>query len=229
MRRVRVKVCGLREPEHVLAAVEAGADFVGFVFAPSPRRVSLDTAVHLCDRLSEMEHRPAMVGVFADERAAVVNRVASHCRLDMVQLSGDEPPEYIESIDLPVIRAIPVYGATTVVELQRRLTSFQRCAPLYPVTFLLDTGGGRCRGGTGQAFDWSIARRLSTFSPLMVAGGLTPTNVGELVRGVHPFGVDVSSGVEKQGRKDVSLIRAFIHAVRIAEQERSDADNKAAR
>jgi phosphoribosylanthranilate isomerase len=229
MCRVRVKVCGLREPEHVLAAVEAGADFVGFVFAPSPRRVSVDAAVHLCDRLSGIEHCPAKVGVFADERVAVVNRVASRCRLDMVQLSGDEPPEYIESIGFPVIRTIPVFGATTVVELQERLASFQRCAPLYPVTFLLDTGGGRCRGGTGQVFDWSIARRLSAFPPVMVAGGLTPTNVGELIRRVHPFGVDVSSGVETEGRKDVSLIRAFIHAVRIAEQEMSDADNKAAR
>jgi phosphoribosylanthranilate isomerase len=217
MPRVKVKICGLQEERHMRAAAEAGADYVGMVFAPSRRRVTPEQAEHLRKSLDEFETRPAVVGVFVNEAAAVVNALAARCRLDFVQLSGDEDSDYCERMTRPVIKSLRVYPATTTPDIERQMATISRGGVIQSISFLLDTGDVGLRGGTGRSFDWRVASEISALRPVMVAGGLDAVTVRSLVREVRPFGVDVSSGVERDGGKDATLIRAFVDAVREAE------------
>jgi phosphoribosylanthranilate isomerase len=226
MRRVMVKLCGLSEEEHAVTAAEAGADYLGFVFAPSRRRVSPAVAARLCGVVSRMPRRPLLVGVFVDESPDVVNAIARDCGLDAVQLSGEETATYASRIDYPVIRTIGVARGTTAGEVIAFAESYRQQAD-REVGFLLDAASRTARGGTGVVFDWEVARQVSVRCPIMVAGGLTPANVGDLVRCVAPWGVDVSSGVEQGGRKHPVLIQAFVAAVRAAEKEMYHADTAA--
>jgi phosphoribosylanthranilate isomerase len=225
MHRVKVKICGLQEEEHVVAAAEAGADYVGLVFAPSRRQVTPETAERLRLVLDGLRTRPAVVGVFVDESPQQVNAIAGLCRLDAVQLCGDESGDYFAMMEIPVIKAIRVFPATTMQDITNRIDALMGAATLQPVTFLLDTGSHAARGGTGQTFDWRIAREVSASRPVMVAGGLDASSVGRLVCAIRPYGVDVSSGVERGGRKDSLLIHAFVDSVRKAEQEIDHAED----
>ena len=229
MHRVKVKMCGLQEEEHMVAAAEAGADYVGLVFAPSRRQVTPERAERLRLALDCMPTRPVVVGVFVNESPQRVNAIADRCRLDVVQLNGDESGGYCARVMLPVIKAIRVFPATTTQDIEGRMRALQSVAAPQPVTFLLDTGNEGARGGTGQTFDWRVAREVSASHPVMVAGGLDASSVGRLVTEVRPYGVDVSSGVEEVGRKDSLLIRAFVDAVRKAEQETDNAEDTTAR
>jgi len=229
MHRVKVKICGLQEEEHVVAAAEAGADYVGLVFAPSRREVTPERAERLRLVLDGLRARPSVVGVFVDESPQRVNAVARLCRLDLVQLSGDESADYCAMMELPVIKAIRVFPGTTMQDIAKRMDALMGAATLQPVTFLLDTGSDAARGGTGQTFDWRIAREVSASHPVMVAGGLDTSSVGRLVCAIRPYGVDVSSGVERGGRKDSLLIRAFVDTVRKTEQEIGNAEDITAR
>ena len=219
-----VKICGLREPAHALAAAEAGADFIGLVFAESRRRVSVDQALAIARALGEplaaagggVEHieallqrkRPLVVGVFADADAETVNRTAEAAGLELVQLSGDEPWDLCGQLSLPILKAVKVRDGTSVEEI---------IAALRPGAVpLLDTDVEGALGGTGRPFDWVVAAGVARRFPIVLAGGLTPENVGEAVRRVRPWGVDVSSGVETNGVKDVEKICAFVAAVREA-------------
>lgn len=226
MQRVKVKICGLQEEAHMLAAAAAGADYVGLVFAPSRRRVTPERAERLTEALRGLQSRPALVGVFVNESSDVVNAIAARCGLDLVQLSGDEGIDYCERMVRPVIKTVRVFPATTKRDIERQIAAVSRGGALQSVSFLLDTGA-EARGGTGRTFDWRLAREVSAFCPVLVAGGLDSVIVGSLVAEVHPHGVDVSSGVERNGRKDPTLIRAFVDAVRKAEQEIDDEDNRA--
>ena len=219
-----VKICGLREPAHALAAAEAGADFVGLVFAESRRRVSVDQARAIVCALGEplpaanggVEHieallrrkRPLVVGVFAGADAETVNRTADAVGLDLVQLGGDEPWDVCEKLSLPVLKAVKVKDGASAEEIIAAVGP--RAVPL------LDTHAEGALGGTGRPFDWSVAAEVARRFPVVLAGGLTLENVGEAVRRVHPWAVDVSSGVETDGVKDVVKICAFIAAVREA-------------
>ncbi|TFH34023.1 MAG: phosphoribosylanthranilate isomerase [Dehalococcoidia bacterium] len=225
MHRVKVKICGLQEEGHMAAAAEAGADYVGMVFAPSRRQVTPEKAERLRHTLDGLRTRPAVVGVFVNESPELVNSIAERCGLDLVQLSGDESSDYCTMIVRPIIRTIHVFPGTTRRDIKDQMGAFRRDGTLQSVSFLLDTGSRGMGGGTGQTFDWRVAREVAESYPVMVAGGLEPDNVGSLVAEVHPHGVDVSSGVERDGRKDSSLIRAFVDAVRRAEKEIEDADN----
>jgi phosphoribosylanthranilate isomerase len=229
MQRVKVKICGLQEESHVRAAAAAGADFVGLVFAPSSRRVTPERAEQLRQSLRGFEKPPAVVGVFVNESADAVNAIAERCALDFVQLSGDEGIDYCETIVRPVIKTLRVFTATTPDDIMCRIEVFRRTRSPQSVAFLLDTGEGGARGGTGRRFDWRLAREVSAQCPVLVAGGLAPATVGDLVSEVCPYGVDVSSGVERNGSKDPTLIQAFVDAVRRAEQEMHDAENSIAR
>ena len=225
MHRVNVKICGLQEEAHMAAAAEAGADYVGLVFAPSRRQVTPERAERLRRTLDGMRTRPSVVGVFVDESPELVNAIAERCGLDLVQLSGDEGCDYCSGIARPIIRTIPVFPGTTKRDIEDRMAAFSRAGTLRPISFLLDSGSRAMQGGTGRVFDWRVAQEVSESHPVIVAGGLDPDNVGSLVAEVHPYGVDVSSGVERGGGKDSSLIRAFVEAVRRAEKEIEDADN----
>jgi phosphoribosylanthranilate isomerase len=215
----KVKVCGLSEVEHALAATEAGADYLGLVFAPSSRRVAPEAAARLVEEVHDAGCFPAVVGVFVNSTVEEVNHIADYCGLDLVQLSGDESWEQCRGIERPVIKTIHVSAAATASEILARIEDGIVALGQDKLSFLLDSGVGTVRGGTGQPFDWKLAKEVSARFPVIVAGGLNPANVGDLVKEVRPWGVDVSSGVERNGRKDISRIRTFIETVRSAEED----------
>ena len=210
----KIKICGLSEIQHVLAATEAGADFLGLVFAPSRRQVSTKKALQLVEAVCHLKTRPAMVGVFVNSAAEEVNRIADYCRLDHVQLSGDETWDYCQKIERPIIKAVHVLNTSTPDEIVSEIAMGYQLLPQQNLICLLDSKAGDIYGGTGCAFDWQLAVKVSAKYPVLVAGGLTPTNVSRLVKETQPWGVDVSSGVETDGQKDTVKIKAFIQVVR---------------
>ena len=200
---VKVKVCGTTRLKDALLAVECGADAIGFIFyKKSPRCVSAKTAKEICSKLPPFVSR---VGVFVNETADTINRIADRCGLDAVQLHGDETPAFCKKIKHRVIKAVRVKDAASLKEISR-----------YPVDgFLLDTYKKDQWGGTGKVFDWELALRAKKYGPVILAGGLNPRNVKEAIKKVKPYGVDVSSGVEQlPGKKDPKKVKAFLKAVR---------------
>jgi len=216
---VKVKICGLREERDVIAAAVAGADYLGFIMAPSRRRVSLGEARALVRSARLVGRALCAVGVFVGAAADDVNRAADYCGFDFVQLSGGEDAAYCRLLEQPAIRVLHVSRGTPAALLAADVERAEAELPAGRLLHLLDTYAGGTAGGTGCAFDWSIAREVAARHEVIVAGGLNPDNVGELVRVVQPHGVDVSTGVEREGAKDPELIRAFVAAVRRAEKE----------
>ena len=201
----RVKVCGITNLDDALAALEAGADLLGFNFyARSPRRVRPEEARRVVERLPEVVE---CVGVFVNEPAPEdVEEIAREAGLASVQLHGDETPEYCQSLrGLTTIKALRV-GADYNVE---------TAAAYQTDAVLLDAYVAGERGGTGHTFDWSLAALTRARVPrLFLAGGLNPDNVAAAVAAVRPYAVDVCSGVETApGRKSPELVRRFVEAV----------------
>lgn len=196
----QVKICGICSVDDALAAVAAGADLVGLHFCPSPRRLEPAEGRAIADAV---RGSLPVVGVFIDADPAQVAEVAAEVGLDLVQLHGSEPPaEYAR----PVIKALKIRDGVLPD------------ATGWPDPVLLDSWTADGRGGTGRRWDWSLARPLVGARQVLIAGGLTPANVGEAVRTLRPYGVDVSSGVESEPRrKDPALMREFVQAVRDAD------------
>lgn len=214
----RVKICGITQTAHALAAADAGADFIGLVFAPSKRLVDVERAKEIVAAVKGHGERKILtVGVFVNAPAAEVNRIAEYCGLNRVQLSGDEPWDYLRDIERPVIKAVRVRRGQSSQDVLAEL------APGYQMLgadliCLLDCYAGGSYGGSGKAFDWRVAQEAAQRFPVIIAGGLSAQNVGEAMRLTRPWGVDVSSGVESEGVKDILRIKAFIEAVRKADR-----------
>ena len=209
----RVKICGIKEEVRALAAVEAGADFIGFVFAPTRRQVSPARAREIIDMVKKNGSAVKPVGVFVDTPAAEVNEIADFCGLDSVQLSGNESWEYCRQITSPIIKAIRI-GQQLREEISAELAvGLKTLSPRRFIT-LLDSHVDGKYGGTGITFDWGLAQPVAREFPVIIAGGLNPENVAQAIEIAMPWGVDVSSGVETEGTKDIAKIKAFIEAVR---------------
>lgn len=204
-----VKICGLRRAQDVDAAIDAGANLVGIVFAPSRRRMTSESARALVDAVAA---RLPVVGVFVDSSPADVARIAGATGIDIAQLSGSEDPSDFTAIGLPVIKTAHT-GRGGPMDQQSVATAWQRSVAAFIVDAWSQQGGG-----SGALADWSAARTLiaSMDCPVILAGGLSPENAKEAVLATRPFGVDVSSGVERDGFKDAERIRQFVRAVRTA-------------
>jgi phosphoribosylanthranilate isomerase len=223
-----VKICGIRTVHQARVAAEAGADMVGLVFAESRRRVTPVEAHEMT--AASYVRRPRFVGVFVNEDPDVIGRLAGELRLDLVQLSGDEPPEQCAGLRVPYLKVVHVRSGMAAQDVLRIAERYRDA-----VAIVLDSGGTRfphppspspCRwrgvggegvwGGTGVALDPAIAAEVvRQFSGLvMLAGGLRPDTVAGAVRTVRPWGVDVSSGVETDGAKDEAKITAFVAAAK---------------
>ena len=214
-----LKVCGLRDSASAVVAADAGADFLGFVFVPGARRrLALDHARDIVERYRGLrgERGPRLVGLFADQPAEQINHALEYCRLDVAQLCGDEPPDYWQRVSAPIIKQIKVRdhgdGETALDETLRQVSKVNAAGHITT----LDRYEVGALGGTGRAFDWSIAADIAQRESIWLAGGLTPENVADAIATVAPSGVDVSSGVETGGVKDAGKIVAFAAAVKRA-------------
>lgn len=204
---VKIKICGLTSLADARYCAGAGADYLGFIQHPeSPRYIAPDQAREIIDWL----YGPTPVGVFVDADADTVNRTADAAGFELVQLHGDEPPALCRAVERPVIKALRVAEETTAEALLAEVERYAEVADYL----LLDTDRGGRFGGTGEAFDWSVAREVAQGLPMFLAGGLTPENVGAAVEAVRPFAVDVSSGVEQApGVKDFDRLADFFDAL----------------
>lgn len=206
MHYTRVKICGLTNLADARAAVEAGADALGFIFAErSSRYVRVEEAADISRALPPFV---AKVGVFVNATEEQIRQTIAACGLDTVQLHGDETPEFCQRFAVETIKAFRIRDAASLASLSAYSTS----------ALLLDTYAPHQSGGTGSRFDWNLAVEAKKFGrPIILAGGLTPDNVAAAVQQVHPYAVDVSSGVElSPGRKDMQKVSHFIAAVRHA-------------
>lgn len=208
MLRTRVKICGITNPEDAVAAVEAGADAIGLVFyPPSPRAVTLEQAQKVVQVV------PAFVTItalFVDPDPEQVQEILDGVRIDLIQFHGNEDSSYCEQFKVPYIKAIRVRQASDVVASSLRFPSAQG--------ILLDSYKPGVPGGTGETFDWSMAQNKEqkdqSTKPIILAGGLNPSNVADAITQVNPFAVDVSGGVEaSKGIKDHGKITEFLSEV----------------
>jgi phosphoribosylanthranilate isomerase len=201
---VRIKICGITRSEDALAAADLGTDAIGFVFAPSPRRVSPDKAREIVMALPPLVQT---VGVFVDEDPEKVLSIAALCRLDMLQLHGKESPDYCRRFGHRVIKALRVHGPDGLQAGSEYVGAVD--------ALLLDTYVRGQQGGTGRTFDWNLALGAKRFGRIILAGGLNPDNVGAAISAVKPYAVDASSGLEqKPGIKDHEKMVRFIQIVR---------------
>ena len=201
--QIKVKICGMTQLKDALFAVEQGVDAVGFIFyKKSPRAVTMKTVREIIKKLPPLVET---VGVFVNESAERVNKMADYCGLDLVQLHGEESPAFCRKIRRRVIKAFRVKDLQSIKQLAK-----------FPVSgFLLDTFSDNLHGGTGKTFDWNLALPAKKIGPVILAGGLTPSNIRQAVRQVRPYGVDVCSGVEKSsGIKDLEKVRVFLKNIR---------------
>lgn len=194
---VKVKVCGITSHEDAHMAVSLGVDALGFIFAPSPRRIMPEEAGEIISRLPPFVKA---VGVFVNEDEATIREIRKFCGLDLVQLHGDEPPEFCEALMPFSIKSFQVRGLSSLEGIHRYKGKIR--------AVLLDAYSPATRGGTGKPFDWTLASKAKAFEmPLILSGGLNPDNVRQAVKIVGPYALDLNSGVESRpGRKSRELL-----------------------
>jgi phosphoribosylanthranilate isomerase len=210
----KIKICGITEPSQAVAAAEAGADYIGIVMAPSKRQVDAEKAKAIVAALKGSRAIP--VGVFVNTPADEINRIVKYCNFDRIQLSGDEPWEFVKKLHRPAIKAIKVSPEQTGEKLLSELSGGYKKADYYFLP-LFDCAVNGSYGGSGKSFNWAIAKKATEKYRSVLAGGLTSENVGEAIASARPWAVDVSSGVETNGKKSIYKIKGFITAVRTAD------------
>ena len=200
-----VKVCGITNAKDARLAAEAGADAIGLIFAKSPRRVNVDQAKKIAAILPDNVKK---VGVFVNEEPDSVRLAVEKVGLDYVQLHGDESPETVSGLrseNLQVIKAVRVRDAASLEALEDYEADF----------LLLDAYSEKARGGTGEKFDWELAKTLRGYANILVSGGLTPENVRAAIEFFEPYGVDASSSLEETpGTKNDERVRRFVNAAK---------------
>jgi len=207
MHKVNVKICGITNLADACTAVRLGADALGFIFAPSPRRIAPQTAREIICALPPFVKT---VGVFVNEAPASICRVINDCGLDLVQLHGNESPALCDELMPYTIKALRVKDESSLQTGQAYHGKVR--------AFLLDTYSKEKAGGTGKTFDWELAIRIKKQgSPVILSGGLTPANIVAAIHTVRPYAVDVNSGLEERpGKKSPTLIRDLMENVRQA-------------
>ncbi len=202
---VYVKVCGITNPEDARTATRSGADAIGLVFAESPRKLSIERAREIA---ATLPNGVLKVGVFVNEEPAEVLRIVREVGLDYAQLHGDESPETVTVLrgeGVKVIKALRVQDAGSLTAMGEYEADL----------FLLDAWSEKARGGTGERFDWELAKSYGGRGNIVVSGGLTPENVREAIRFFEPYGVDASSSLEDApGRKNGERVRRFVSAAK---------------
>ena len=202
----RVKICGITNLEDALEAVSNGYDSLGFIFADSPRKINIEAAEYILKALPPFIN---CVAVFKDENPAVIKNVIKNCPFDTLQFHGEENPQVLLQFKphKKIIKSIRVKDEQSleVIEDYKEADAF-----------LLDTYVKDVAGGTGQTFDWQIARTAKGYNrPIILSGGLNPDNINEAIKAVEPYAVDVSSGVEEHpGKKSRALMKDFITKIR---------------
>lgn len=201
----RVKVCGITSLEDAQLAVQWGVDALGFIFAPSPRQISPERARQIIKAISPFVKT---VGVFVDERPNVVREMLQFCGLDLIQFHGEESPEMCAAFMPRIIKAFRVRDRSVLPSIRTYQGSVR--------VVLLDAFSNERHGGTGRAFDWNIALMARGFRiPLMLSGGLNPSNIKDAISKVKPFAVDVNSGIEQwPGKKDPVLMKKLMKRIR---------------
>lgn len=200
----KIKICGMTNMEDAQKAASCGADAVGFVFSKSPRKIAPPTAKSI---IKGLKGQILSVGVFVNESPDEVKKISEYCSLDAVQLHGDECPEYCSGFKRPIIKAFRIKDESTLNIIPKYKNVF---------AYLLDTFSERQYGGTGMAFDWSLAVKAKKLGkPILLSGGLGLTNIESAIKAVIPYGVDISSSVEiRPGKKDHGLMNEIIRLIK---------------
>ena len=214
METVQVKICGLTNRDDALAAADAGADFLGFIFyPPSKRQAEPEVVERFVDALKALPAPPKLVGVFVDEPVDYMLSIVERCQLDLIQLHGSEVPSLVNDPNSALYgKAYKALRPRSIPEAEADIEWYSAEHRDVRPTVLIDSYHPTLKGGTGELSDWEIARRMMQHTAhLMLAGGLTVENVAQAVSEVRPFGVDVASGVEASpGLKDHTKLRQFI-------------------
>jgi phosphoribosylanthranilate isomerase len=208
---MKIKICGITNLEDALIAAHMGADALGFIFVKeSPRVISADAARDIIKKLPPFI---ITIGVFVDSTEEEIRSIAEQTGIQCIQLHGNESPADYSKISIPVIKAFrvqPDFRAEVLLQ--------------YPAAaYLLDTYVNGTAGGTGKTFDWDIAISAKAYGRVILAGGLTPNNIGEAIKKVQPYGVDISSGVESvPGKKDKRKLQLLFKAIRSVKKEQTE-------
>ncbi len=202
---VRVKICGITNHEDASLSVELGVDALGFVFAPSPRQVTPEKVRSIIDTLPPFV---VTVGVFVNEAEETIRQIAGFCGLHLIQFHGNESPGFCQGFMPDAIKAFRLQDASSLLS----IISYQG----HVRAVLLDSYQKEIKGGTGKTFPWDLAVKVKGFAlPIILSGGLTPSNIEQAILAVRPFAVDVNSGIEKRpGEKDPVLIKQLIETIK---------------
>ena len=205
-----IKICGIKTLNDARAAIESGADYLGFNFYPkSVRFIEKESCAEITSALKHEYPQIKLVGVFVNSSVDEVKAILETCHLDLAQLHGDEPPEMLESFNGKAFKAIRLTSESAETSVYPFLKS------AFPPAILVDAAVKGVYGGSGVTADWSAAAELAKKYPLLLAGGLTPENVAEAVGRVNPWGVDVASGVESAlGEKDAAKMIQFVKEIK---------------